>query len=66
MSYRKIDAIDIEVFCNELHLNQLEILPLEDKIRQSNSELTRVLNKLAPQKTEKSYYIHLSLDLQMG
>ena len=48
LSYRKIDAIDIEPFCNELHLNQLEVLPFEDKIKQLNSELMRVVNKLAP------------------
>ena len=27
LSYRKIDAIDVKVFCNELKLNQLEVLP---------------------------------------
>ena len=48
LSYRKLNAIDVEVFCNELHLNQLEVLPLEDKIKQLNSELTRVLNNLPP------------------
>ena len=53
LSYRKIDAIDIEAFCNELHLNQLEVLPLEDKIKQLNSELMTVLNKLVPQKTRR-------------
>ena len=47
-SYRKIDAINVEVFCNELHVNQQEVLPLKDKIKQLNSELTRILNKLAP------------------
>ena len=46
LSYRKIDAMNVEVFCNELHLNQLEVLPLEDKIKELNSELTGVLNKL--------------------
>ena len=39
LSYRKIDAIDVEDFCNELHLDQLKALPLEDKIEQLNSEL---------------------------
>ena len=34
LSYRKTDAINVEVFCNELHLHQLEVLPLEDKFRQ--------------------------------
>ena len=65
LSYRKIDAIDVEAFCNELHLNQLEVLPLEDKIKQLNSELMRVLNKLAPQKPRESHYIHLTLGLQV-
>ena len=40
----------LEVFCNELHLNQLEVLPLEYKIKQLHSELTKVLNKLVPPK----------------
>ena len=34
-----------------VHLNQLKALPLEDKIKQFNSELIRVLDKLAPLKT---------------
>ena len=55
LSYRKIDAIDVEVFCNELYLNQLEVLPLEDKIKQLNNELTRELNKLAPQKNHDNH-----------
>ena len=29
--YRKIDAIDVEDFCNELDVNQLKALSLEDK-----------------------------------
>ena len=66
LSYRKIDDIDVEVFCNELHLDQLEILPLEDKIKQLNSKLMRVLNELAPQKTRKITLHHLILGLQMG
>ena len=53
LSYRKNDDIDVEVICNELHFDQLEVLPLEDKIKQLNSKLMRVLNKLAPQKTRK-------------
>ena len=48
LSYRKIDAIGVEDFCIELHLNQLMALPSEDKIKQFNSELTGVLDKLAP------------------
>ena len=51
LSYRKIDAIDIDNFCNELYLNQLKALPLEDKIKQFSSELTRVLDKLIHLKT---------------
>ena len=47
LSYKKIDAIDVEDFCNELHQNQLKALPLEDKIQQFNSEL-RVLDKFTP------------------
>ena len=48
LSYRKIDAINGEDFCYELRLHQLKALPLEDKIKQLNSELTRVLDKLTP------------------
>ena len=66
LPYRKTDAIEVEAFCNELHLNQLELLPLEDNIKQLNSELMKVLNKLAPPKPGKSHYIHLTLGLQMG
>ena len=51
LSYWKINAIDEEYSCNELHLYQLEALPLKDKIRQFNSELTRVLEKLSALKT---------------
>ena len=53
LSYRKIDAIEVEAFCNELHLNQIEVLPLEDKVKQLNSELMRVLNKLVPKKIRR-------------
>ena len=49
LSYRKI----------ELQHNQIEVLPLEDKIKKLNSELRRVLNKLAPQKTRR-ITLHLS------
>ena len=46
--YNKSDVIDVEDFCNELHLDQLKALPLEDKIKQFNSKSTSVLNKLTP------------------
>ena len=55
LSYRQIDTFDVEVFCNELHLNQLEVLPLEDKIKQLNSEIMRVLNKLAPPPNQEDH-----------
>ena len=55
LSYRKIDAIEVEAFCNELHLNQLEVLPLEDKINQINTELMRVLSKLAPPNYQENH-----------
>ena len=37
LSYKKLLLLMLKS-CNELHLNKLEVLPLEDKIKQLNSE----------------------------